>query len=70
MGNVLVLLIGGRAPETWTEHTQADPVAKLLQITMAAKFSAARARLKALRQDGPKPAASDRPVVIGSTFIG
>jgi len=69
MGNVLVL-IGGRAPETCTEHTQADPDAKLLPITIAGKFSAACAPLQPLRRDGPKPAASDRPVVIGSTFIG
>jgi hypothetical protein len=57
-------------PETWTEHTQADPVAKLLPITIAGKFPAHRAWLKAFRRDGPKPAVNDRPVVIGSTFIG
>jgi hypothetical protein len=69
MGNVLVL-IGGRAPETWTEHTQADPVAKLLPSTIAGKISAANAPLTPPRRDRPKPAANDRPVVLGSTFIG
>ncbi|RON59784.1 hypothetical protein BK671_27440 [Pseudomonas fluorescens] len=69
MGNVLVL-IGGRAPETWTEHTQANPFAKLPRIRIWPKLLAAVAPAKPAKRDGLKPVASDRPVVIGSSFIG
>jgi hypothetical protein len=69
MGNVLVL-IRGRAPETWTEHTQANPLAKLLQTIISLKLFFPATSAKPAEADGLTPSASDRPVVIDRTFIG
>jgi len=57
-------------PETWTEHTQAQPLAKLLQIIISPKLFSLPSPVKAPKRGGPTPVANDRPVVIDSTFIG